>query len=238
MKAGITQPDNIKKALPTMNMTYKWNGMALNRKQIFIKNWVKVKGETEVSNKISDITGGLMNYLDDSVIIYERIRKTDKADEIDFHGNITEIHNRLAKIDKSIIKPNRPIPSTPTERKREFETSRYQILLAEDTDRLTHIGEIMHICVGSYDQRVLNKACTIYYMFDKVTQKYAACIEVHKKVLCQAKGYCNSRVEGDVFAALDEWVNTFHIATENCWDYEGALKQYKSALDQPADMAV
>ncbi len=81
----------------------------------------------------------------------------------------------------------------------------YSVRLPENPIKLGDIGDAMHICVGSYGERAVSKACTIYYVVDQ-NEKYQACIEVCKNKLIQAKGYCNKSLEGDVAEVVRKWV--------------------------------
>ena len=101
--------------------------------------------------------------------------------------------------------------------------------LPADTDTLRNIGSSMHICVGSYDQRAINKDCTIMYVSDAQTSKYIACLELLSKkerfVLQQCKAYCNMSV-GDEIATIKKWLEDKKIVFEDNYDYRCAIRNY------------
>lgn len=142
---------------------------------------------------------------------------------VSFNKGFREIHDDISGLyDKLRVEKRKDIIPTKTELKRQFEKGEYSIRLAEDTDRLIEIGQKMKICVGSYGSKAVKKKTTIYYMLNRDSNKYVGCFEVKRNKLIQAKGFCNSLLQGAEKSVLEDWVKEKHISAEGCYDFKTA----------------
>lgn len=116
-------------------------------------------------------------------------------------------HDFLAGELSKIGKENIPFRLTEIQKKRyEHEIDGFNFKLAENSHRLIEIGSIMSICVGSYDDRVLEKKCLIVYA--EKDGSYKACIEVREylNVVHQARAKFNASLTGAADAAFRKWL--------------------------------
>lgn len=234
MTWNIKDINNIQKMVESMEKVCYCNGEMTGATGKVVRASVKAVGETVTANRFARLvkTGGGLSSLQtmtDIWRLYAGIKKVGCANTVSFVGKeFNELHDKLSAIFNKLKLDNKEIKATRIEKSRIFDTSRYSVCLAEDTYRLIDIGDKMHICVGGYGPSAVAKKCTIYYIFDKVVQKYAACIELRQNRLVQAKGYCNQFLLGDVADTLFKWVRHNNINHEGCCDYDYATIENKA----------
>lgn len=102
----------------------------------------------------------------------------------------------------------------------------FEFKVAECSHELSDIGTLMHICVGSYKNKVLNRDCRIV----SVTKdnSYVICLELklHSDSrelyeLVQAKGQRNSRLDKHSKSSVISWCNINNIRWTECHDVNG-----------------
>lgn len=202
-EAGIKREDNIHTMIDLLlhdQYIFEWNSSFSSKAGSFLRNLIASNGETVAVNKIASYIRNNKwhkNELIDAVEMYSLIANKHHI-PVELTGNIKQIHDRLSEKMKLLEVDNICIRYSKKELGRTGAYGRYEICVAEDTERLVDIGEKMKICVGSYTNVAINKKDTIYYFKDSVTNKYAACIELKRNVLIQAKGYCNQYLTGSV----------------------------------------
>ncbi len=218
MQVGFEKPDNIRKMMDIITDTSYISRREIENAFRFMKLIVKKSGETACVKK-SVRSCGLVSNLNDAWRMYRAIKKAGFEDLLTFKGNTGEIHDEIMNLYNEMDLDNKEIQYSRKEQKRLYEADGYEVRLAEDTHRLTDIGQKMHICVGSYGPEAVNKKCTIYYFFNKKEDRYAGCIEMRGNRLIQAKGYCNHYLEGGEKDLLLAWVRNKEIDAEKCHDY-------------------
>ena len=92
---------------------------------------------------------------------------------------------------------------TKTELSRVEETKDGTFRIAHSGAELKEVGALFHNCVFSYTEMMNNKMCTIYYLVQQ--GKARACLEVRDKMIMQASGPCNRRLDKDATTAVLEW---------------------------------
>lgn len=141
------------------------------------------------------------------------IRKTDIP--INLNGNLTEIHDNLSELSDMLDHPNFGLRDSYNEEnlKLETETKDYIIKLADDTHELRRAGRAMHICVGSYGDRVMKGQCNIVLMINKATNDYVMCLELSSdfKNVYQAKAECNYYPEGKEKEIIMKWIEEHEL---------------------------
>lgn len=184
----------------------------------FLKELIKKKGEANAFKAaftpevITDV-----NFLTDSAYMYKTLIFYEKAP--DLKGSICDIHTNLLKLFKYKKKKNKTFVYTKQEKLLEDVIGDIAFVLPVDSYQLTDIGDKMHICVGSYDSRVFEKACTIITMIKN--NKYIGCLEIRgtRKRLIQAKAPCNRLLQGEASVALRKYVEEHNISTNRCSDF-------------------
>lgn len=134
-----------------------------------------------------------------------------------FKGTAKEIHDRITHVYNKIKQENLPISYEPKEENLEQNIGEYFFKLARDTYELHDIGAEMHICVGSYGARAVQKKCIIVSMLRN--KKHVGCIEIvgTRKVI-QAKAKRNAPLQGEDLSAFNTWVTNLGLTTKNCSD--------------------
>jgi hypothetical protein len=105
--------------------------------------------------------------------------------------NILQLHDELSLKIKTVGKKNITFSYSDTEKVLNAQISNYSFLLAHDTYSLIEAGTKLKICVGSYDQKVLDKKCVIVFVIKD--EKIEACLEIYNHNVIQAKTFCNHR---------------------------------------------
>ena len=77
----------------------------------------------------------------------------------------------------------------------------------------------MHICVGSYGDRAVEKDCLI--VKGELNGSLFTCIEVRNNALIQVKGYCNKRLSDEDQEVVKAWAKQKKIEFKSCWDLQG-----------------
>lgn len=137
--------------------------------------------------------------------IREVVRKNGYCHEA--HELLIDLNNELYKR----CRVNTVIPYTETERALIGPESNLLFELPVDTNSLVDIGSTMHICVGSYQMRVLRHDCIIVTASDVKSGKLVACLELQKNAVTQAKGYCNHHLEKAVLYTISAWMQRHHL---------------------------
>ncbi len=235
---GIKENDNLWKMVSLLEHTDFFYTKQEGKEVVkpFIKAMIKASGETTAVNRLLELikrsTYAGDNMLDVNMLYDTAIMYSDCKEEISLKASVKDIHDRLSILQKTKKKENQVIEPTSTEKKRVASYDGFSFCLAEDLYRMVDIGVKMHICVGSggYDKPVLKHKSTIYYVVDK-DGRYAACIELQKNKLTQAKGYCNQILEGEVAKALFEWVSNKKVAHQ-CYDYYEAERLFANSKEE------
>lgn len=232
---------NVIKRLIDKNILKKCFSSEFEKIKSFATVLIKEKGEVFAancmfSNEKTNNSFRKTNYIYsnweifvDAAMMYEKLIVTYSMDNVNklLSGNIKEIHDKLMiEVNKQKYK-NIPIEYSKREKKLEANMDGLSFELAKDTNALVDCGQQMHICVGSYRDKVLNKCATIVFL--KENEKYIGCIELVVKQkdkdlhLCQAKAFANNGLYGSYAKALIAWCENNHIVTNNCSDYTYAI---------------
>lgn len=130
------------------------------------------------------------------------------------HGVCTATHDSLSREINNLGKPNIVFENITDKQRKRFESAFkvldkiYYFKLAEDSNRLREIGDVLKICVGSagYDERVLRGKCLIAYV-ETDMQKYLGCIEIRQEqIVHQARTYCNQSFSGELEQVFEVWL--------------------------------
>lgn len=162
---------------------------------------------------------------------WEQLGKSNRAVQCMLKTGLSkETHDMLTAETNKIRKPNRSFELTEEQiRRYEHEIDGFNFRLAKNTHELVDIGEAMSICVGSYDDRVLNKQCLIVYA--EKDGLYRLCIEVrdrwpkskvvknsgnglagitllpvYESRIWQCRMKCNKDPEGPELEAFNKWL--------------------------------
>lgn len=180
-----------------------------------------------ITNNVEDIN----NYLYDTCIMLDRVL----SENVDFNFSskfkLKRLHDELSSANRKIRKRNKTIQYDGDEENLAYQDEEFKLCLARDTHTLIDIGVKLNICVGSYDQRALEKHCTILHVMDKTdSYKEVCCIEVRKSNssitvgndaifnLIQTKTYSNSKPEGKLREFLLNWIKEYKITTTHTSD--------------------
>lgn len=196
-----------------------------------IKRMLKASPENSVGKKLCG--ANYYHYINDTVMMYKKIRQYDKSllNAVNWAGTIIDIHDDLSKISNKIRYANVSISYRDTDKLLEREVGEFTFSLAVDTNELVLIGQEMKICVGSYRDSVLSKRSTIVSI--KSNNKYVGCIELDSsKHLIQMKGKYNRYLVGNVCEAAREWVGLVDVKEPNrCCDFQNLGKEIQSQRD-------
>lgn len=127
----------------------------------------------------------------------------------DMHDVVMIKHNEMRQMNREIYLSN-------SDKKLNDENGSYTFTVCNETDQLVRLGETMHICVGSYGDRAVNKYCLIVY--GEKEGKLFTCIEVRDKSLVQVKGYCNHLLNEEDQAAVKAWAKSKGLKFDKCID--------------------
>ena len=137
------------------------------------------------------------------------------------------IHDETVTVYRKIKQKNRLIHVSSKEKALNSSKGNIEFAVCTETDQLFAIGDTMHICVGSYGDKAVNKDCLI--VKGEVNGKLFACIEIRNKCLIQVKGYCNQLLKGEEREAVIKWAKEKGLNYKDCFD----LKEQKKRIIEP-----
>lgn len=240
----ITNPDSIIKVLEnheTMTKIFReihnwvppfdkrgWRYSCDNYIQTFCKQYVRVKSDVELANKLIALSNSDLEseriFIDTCSTfdtLSNRIPFTDEALKRIFQGSIVEIHDRLSEIYNSYRYRDEYIPYYEEELQYNCFVDGYEFSLAKTTGEMKQVGSKMHICVGTYGTHAISKSCSIVFMKERATGTLAACIEISPtNKLVQVKDYCNNSLEVSKIPAFKAFVINNNIIFADCYDAE------------------
>lgn len=146
--------------------------------------------------------------------------------------SIKRTHDIISTSSNAYRKPNREIPIDEEELKLECKMNDYKFKLARTTYELSDIGNLMNICVGSYDMSALNKACTIVYVTDS-EECCECCIELRGKDIRQAKTSFNNIPTGKLKDTILKWAkdNNLNVCTSDLIDITEVKEKSNNLID-------
>lgn len=228
-KIGYLKPDNQKKIIQAIrsiqgpmegSLKNSW-GISVNYINLFVDMIRLSDNENEMAKKISRMI--LANPRVSEWIIYDAV---DMLKQILDAGmsvkhilkmrSFDEIHDAAEDAYYQMKQGNKAIKISPKEEALNSTEDAYKFTVCTETDQLTAIGNTMHICVGSYGDRAVNKECLI--VKGEINNKLFACIEIRGKRLAQAKGYCNKLLEGEEREAVIKWAEEKGLSYKSCFD--------------------
>jgi hypothetical protein len=137
------------------------------------------------------------------------------------------MHDESVELYRKMKQVNRKIRISSKEEALNHTDGDYKFTVCTETHQLTAIGNAMHICVGSYDDRAVNKECLI--VKGEINNKLFTCIEIINKRLIQVKGYCNKLLNGEERKAVIKWAKEKGLNYKDCFD----LKEQKKLMIEP-----
>lgn len=163
-----------------------------------------------------------MSFFGDIVRMLQRIKEhnIDIRPFIKFN-NFMEVHDKVVEAYNLVRFENRKIHITEKEKSLNETLGDYTFTVCDETDQLTNIGSEMHICVGSYGDRAVEKDCLI--VKGELNGSLFTCIEVRNNALIQVKGYCNKRLSDEDQEVVKAWAKQKKIEFESCWDLQGQM---------------
>lgn len=133
------------------------------------------------------------------------------------------MHDESMKVYRKMKQVNRKIKISPKEEALNSYNSNFNFTVCSETDQLVVIGDAMHICVGSYGDKAVNKDCLI--VKGEVNGNLFTCIEIRNKRLIQVKGYCNKLLEGEERKAVIKWAKEKGLEYKDCFDLKRPAKR-------------
>lgn len=185
-------------------------------------------------------------YLYDTCRIIDRLQSNNINFTFSSKFDLKRLHDEVSSAERKLNKRNEFIKIDKDEEKLEFENDIYKLSLAKDTHKLIDLGCRLNICVGSYDDRALNKYCTILYVVNKLNNEDVCCIEVRKDIssyiknnniiynLYQTKTYSNDKPNGELRLFLLDWIkeNKINIQRTNDISFEESqISKLGQAID-------
>lgn len=205
--------DNGYNSLIAMRLMSKKIGEAVAWNKIYAK-LKSVYRNTDMLN-VGDIRCDREYSMFDTMYYIHNVDKQCKELGIEFPdevlvGNIDEIHENCRIFCQKLTHVSRKISYVEEELAFIGNINGYDFILPQETMDLVVVGEKMNICVGHlYSAKAYNKHCTIVYVVKD--NKYVACIELRKSKngfsVVQAKGKYNSRIAGELYNTVMEWIN-------------------------------
>jgi hypothetical protein len=145
------------------------------------------------------------------------IKEKNENYQINFNGDIGNLHDTLALDQRKMDSANRVINYDETEKKWEKKINENKkFILAPDTHYLIEVGALMNICVGSYHDYATSKYCSIVVL--KENEKPVVCIEVRQNRLMQAKMKRNNRPTDEYRDDVIAWCKENEIKYQDCYD--------------------
>lgn len=188
------------------------SGQLKEEMDLFLEDAIKAVGEKTIVRKIIRVNDYRCFF--DSVAMYQDIKKVFPNYECDFKDSIQEIHDQLVVDHYKAQQKNVPIEYEKKEYELEGEYGGIRFVLPKETADLVAVGAKMHICVGSYAQRVLNGYCRIVVGYKE--DEPVVCIELtnYNRDIVQAKMKYNHYPEGDVYNSVMAWAKDKNLNIE------------------------
>ncbi len=174
----------------------------------FIKRLINEQGEVIASRKIINAyVNNISYYINDIGRMFINYINLYKSDNINLHGGIKDIHDRLMKLTGGMQTPLSKEDLKPYRYSEEFynllyENNGYSFHLAKNGIELATIGVELNNCVASYSRDVRKGKCLIVPVIFE--NEYKICIELNpteggtnKYKLRQAKLNSNKEVYND-----------------------------------------
>ena len=227
--------ENINKVYYTMCGERKYSHHTYKMTDNVMKLWMSYRNEQYLSNLNKQDLFEKLNYMYDSEMLINRIRKVYGTDwdlnSIKFY-NEQQLHDNLVRITNSedflrlynaeaYEREIKPFEMEDDVFELEKDT---EIQIARNRATLTNIGQAMGICVGGYGGQVECGYCRIAYL--KVNDAYEVCIELKKHknpdtkkfeyTIVQAKLKYNELVGKKEFYynIVKEWADKHNIAID------------------------
>lgn len=177
----------------------KQNGQNFMR---FLKALIREHGENIGVNKYLNTT---LNIFSDTANMYHALEK--EKIKVNLNGTVQEIHDRMIHEYNRIQSQSRPIQYTTKKLELNSVVDGHEIVLAKDTDEMKKVGNLLNICVGSYDDMAVAKQLMIAFV--KKDDQYVACIELDAsgKEIRQAKTKFNKLPQGEIRDAILKWID-------------------------------
>lgn len=197
-----------------------YNEEHLNNSQRFLQEIKKYrKTDAEIFKTIKCKRS---SYFPDAIRIYNELleENPESITKEMFKGNIIDIHDRLSNELNKIRNKNVPLRYENKFLKYNRTYPLVTFSLAKDTYELIEVGEIMHICVGTYRESAKKGNCIIV-IGRNPENKPIVCIEISPtEELIQVKGYCNAYLKDEEANAVRQWVQDTGINGNKCFDYK------------------
>jgi hypothetical protein len=159
----------------------------------------------------------IASYVHDIGRMHKMIKEKNENYQINFNGDIGNLHDTLALDQRKMDSANRVINYDETEKKWEKKINENKkFILAPDTHYLIEVGALMNICVGSYHDYATSKYCSIVVL--KENEKPVVCIEVRQNRLMQAKMKRNNRPTDEYRDDVIAWCKENEIKYQDCYD--------------------
>jgi hypothetical protein len=176
---------------------------------------VKHKGELHTATKLlsfikNDKNNNAYTTLFDLTSCYDRLENCDFIFSQNY--GVNELHSYLALLVTNKKHQNRVINYTQNELLLEISNKQFFLTLAKDTLELVSVGQEMGICVGSYADRAVNKACTLMILREGSVS--VGCIELRGGSVVQVKGSYNKLLENPKKAFVNNWVTVNNLIVE------------------------
>jgi hypothetical protein len=159
----------------------------------------------------------IVSYVEDIGRMFSQIRRRNKSYEVQFDGDIKNLHDNLSVDNDKARIQNHKINYTDKELTLEkIIDGTKEIILAPDTHYLVRVGSLMNICVGSYHQLATSKVCDIAVL--KEGESPVVCLEIRGKELVQAKMKHNKRPNDEYRKEIIRWCLDNQLEYINCID--------------------
>ena len=122
-----------------------------------------------------------------------------------FNGKMEELHDKLAKDHTWLVNVKKIVYRYSDEKKWEQQVKHYTFQLAKDSVELSKIGSEMNICVGSYNNQIIEGETKIVWMKKPDAKHVDVCIEIQQGMVVQAKMKHNDLPGEDLCFVVQEW---------------------------------
>lgn len=202
--------------------SFKWFYKHCKNDRLFVNRILRVCPFTEEMPEEAWVYG-LKHHLMDAYDMYRKLKEADPLYQAPKETEMKRLHDLLADDYNRMKKENKVIPYQEKEKMLQVDFDDYSFKLAEDTHELITFGSAMDICVGSYDDKVLEKTSTIVWMTQPKKEIPDVCIEILPKenntfMLSQAKLAHNEFPSGDVRDRIITWCKKNKIQWKKCYD--------------------
>jgi hypothetical protein len=189
--------------------------------KVFVKRLIKYAHDLALNSKEPRIVfSDFMHNMVDIGRMIERIKNKLPDYKFSFNGSILDFHDLLAKEYARLKHENFTISYSEKEKLLEKKDEKYEFLLPKSTHDLIDIGNVLDICVGSYDNKALAKQSIIVNMLKDKTS--VACIEIENNRIIQAKTKRNGFPDGEIRKKILDWAKKNNLETKNCYDLNKA----------------